>query len=205
MNATFSTRRHQNRSARFLLGIAVLAGLPGATAAPPAERTLVHAVADGDQNRILVRWMTEETTSPRYRYYDVDRREADSLSFVQLNDDPIGPAQTAAEIEAIFTAPGRSDALGWIQDSLGDDYANDLLLMQSPNATSSEKAQAALLPDLNYGVALAFGLGWLDETVTPGVTYVYEVWGLDDQGFRVERLGRATATAGSPPSLQPVQ
>ena len=33
--------------------------------------------------------------------------------------------------------------------------------------------------------ALALGVGWLDETGDVGETYVYEVWGLDDLGFRV--------------------
>ena len=204
MTISCTGSRRAASTALALCCAAAMALMAPAAAAPPEERTIVHAVADADQQRILVRWTSLEAPAPRYTYYEVDRREAGSLSFVRLNDDPIGPLDTAAAIQAVFTAPGRSDALTGILNSLGDDYASDLLRMRGPDASSMDRAQANLLPDLNYGVALAFGLGWLDETVIPGETYVYEVWGLDDLGFRVERLGRATATTGEPPTLEPV-
>jgi mono/diheme cytochrome c family protein len=184
-------------SSGLFLGLGLTALLvPGApSAGPPAERTTVAAVADMDSDSILVRWRTVDGTQ-RYINYDVLRRAADEADFVQLNDDPILPLETAAEIEAVFTAPGRDDALASIQEIFGVDYASDLLTLQGPEAPPEAPLQLRLLPEQNFAAALALGLGWLDETTTPGETYVYEVWGLDDPGARVERLGRATAIAG---------
>jgi hypothetical protein len=169
-------------------------------AEPPVERTVVVAVADADEPRVLVRWRSVEGVK-RYDYYDVFRRDADAGEFFQLNGDPIGPLTDVASIEAVFTAPGRADALGWIQDTLGESYASELLRLQGPDAPVHATAQLVFLPDQNYGAALALGLGWLDETVTMGETYVYEVWGVDNLGYPVERLGRASATAGAPGAL----
>jgi hypothetical protein len=173
--------RRTARKALFDLGrssgaILLLALSAASRAEPPAERTIVAAVADADAARILVRWRTEEGTA-RFSHYDVLRREADAPDSAQLNDDPIGPLVTVADIEAVFNAPDRADALGWITESLGADYAADLLRMHGPDAPP--EAELQLL----------------------GTIYVYEVWGLDAEGFRVERLGRATATAGMPDVL----
>ena len=181
--------------------IPIAATIAGALAEPASERTIVQAVADASANRVLVRWAIVEGTAKRYTWYDVLRRTSSQTSFAKLNPGPIGPLTTVAAIEAAFTAPGRADALAAIQASLGPGYAGALLAMQEPGVTGAAKGQAKLLPDQNYGAALAFGLGWLDETVLPGTTYVYEVWGLDPQGFRVERLGSAIATAGTPPPI----
>ena len=75
------------------LSLALLIGVAGpALSEPPAERTLVHAVADTD--RILIRWLQVEGTEHRFTHYDLLRREADQTSFVVLNDDPIGALST---------------------------------------------------------------------------------------------------------------
>jgi hypothetical protein len=132
------------------------------------------------------------------------RREAGETSLVQLNGDPIGGLETVAEIEALFTAPGYEDALAAIQTSLGGDYASDLLLLRQGGTTEDDAARSLLLPDQNYGAAITFGFGLMDDSVAAGTTYVYEVWGLDDLGFREERLGRAVATAGAPVPPGPV-
>jgi hypothetical protein len=171
-----------------------------ALAEPPAERTVIVAVADADDARVLVRWRTLEGIK-RYDFYDVLRRDADDDTFSKLNALPVGALTDVASVEAVFTAPGRADALGWIQETLGSEYAGELLRLQGPDAPAQAKAQLVFLPDQNYGAALALGLGWLDETVTMGETYVYEVWGVDGDGFPVERLGRASATAGAPGAL----
>jgi hypothetical protein len=181
--------------------VSIAATPAGLFAEPASERTIVQAVADASANRVLVRWAVVEGVARRYTWYDVLRRTSSQSSFSKLNPDPIGPLTTVAAIEAVFTAPGRSDALFGIQASLGPGYAGALLAMQEPGVTGAAKGQLKLLPDQNYGAALALGLGWLDETVLPGTTYVYEVWGLDPQGFRVERLGGASATAGTPPPI----
>ena len=174
--------------------VSIAATIAGVLAEPASERTIVQAVADASANRVLVRWAIVEGTAKRYTWYDVLRRTSSQPSFAKLNPDPIGPLTTVAAIEAAFTAPGRADALAGIQASLGPGYASALLAMQEPGVTGAAKGQVKLLPDQNYGAALALGLGWLDETVLAGSTYVYEVWGLDPQGFRVERLGSAVAT-----------
>jgi mono/diheme cytochrome c family protein len=83
-------------------------------------------------------------------------------------------------------------------------YGSSLLMIQSPNAPDTARMQFKLLPDRNYGAAIALGLGLMDDSVSNGTTYVYEVWGLDTLGLRQERLGRATATAGSPDPLPAV-
>lgn len=194
-------RRPMRRAA--IAGL-LLASAGAAFAQAGGERTLVQAVADADQPRILVRWMSVEGTGRRHAIHDVLRRPAAGGAPVKLNAAPIGALTTAAAIEAVFTAPGRADALAAIVDGLGPDYAQAILEMQAPDAPGMAPMQKKLLPDLNYGVAMALGMGFLDETVTLGEPYVYEVWGLDAQGFRVERIGRATATAGSPPALSPV-
>lgn len=175
--------------------VACAAGfLPGlADATPP--RHVVNAVADGGQARILVRWSQLDGDALRHRAFDVLRRTADETAFLALNDEPITPLATAAEIVAAFTAPGRGDALLSIVETLGDDYANRLLELQSPAAEGSALIQARLLPDQNYGAAIALGVGFMDESVVPGTTYVYEVWGVDARGVRLERLGTASATA----------
>jgi mono/diheme cytochrome c family protein len=174
--------------------------LTASRAEPPEERTVVTAVADSMLDRILVRWRTEEGIS-RYSHFDVLRREADDVVFITLNAEPLGPLQTVAEIESVFDAPGRGDALAGIQDKFGLDYAADILRMQALDAPSEAMMQLRLLPEENYGAALALGKGFLNETVVAGTTYVYEVWGLDGIGARVERIGRATATAGAPEPL----
>lgn len=169
-------------------------------AEPPAARHVVHAVADADAPRILVRW--NQLDGPRrFTHYDVLRRAANDTTPVQRNADPVGPFATAAAITALFSAPANADALLSIQQTFGADYANDLLALQDPAPGTSAVLQAQSLPDLNYAAAVALGLGFLDDGVIPGTTYVYEVWGLDAHGFRVERLGRASATAGSPFAL----
>jgi len=180
-----------------LLAVLAVSTVP---AEPPVERTLVVAVADADQDRVLVRWRTLEGTQ-RYRYYDVLRRDAEGEEFFLLNPEPIGPLADAASIQAVFTAPGRADALAWIQETLGPEYANELLRLQGSDPPREAAAKLTFLPDQNYGAALALGLGWLDETVVDGETYVYEVWGVDELGYPAERLGRASATAGSPWAL----
>lgn len=168
-----------------------------AGAEPPLARHVVEAVADGAAPRILVRWNQLEGPR-RFTHYDVMRRRADDAAPVRLNPAPVGALTTAAGIEAVFTAPGRGEILAAILETFGASYAEKLLQLANPAPGTSEPAQARLLPDLNYGAALALGLGYLDEAVVPGTTYVYEVWGLDSKGFRMERLGRATATALSP-------
>jgi mono/diheme cytochrome c family protein len=183
---------------------AILLAAGPAPAEPPLERTLVSAVADGTLDRILVRWLQVEGTERRFTHYDVMRREAAQTAFTQVNQDPVGAMATVAEIQALFTSPGYEDVQASIQDSFGPDYASSLLLMQSTAAGDTETAQYRLLPDLNYGAAIAFGFGFMDDTVVNGTTYVYEVWGLDELGYRIERLGRATATAGSPDPFEEV-
>jgi len=172
----------------------------GAPAEPPVERVVVVAVADADGDRVLVRWQTLEGVR-RYDAYHVMRRHSDDTSWLRLNDDPITALTDAASIEAVFQAPGRADALGWIQETFGPSYATELLRLRSADAPDEARIQQVLLPDQNYGAALALGLGFLDETVVNGETYVYELWGADGQGYAVERLGRASATAGQPGAL----
>lgn len=190
------------RSLLFFCAFAALglASIPSAEADPAVARHVVHAVADGDTPRILVRWNQLDGVK-RFTYYEVRRRAADQVDAVAINIDPIGPMTTAAAIEALFTNPANADALAQIVETLGADYANDLLGLQNPAPGTAAVAQAQTLPDLNYGAAIALGLGLLDESVVLGTTYVYEVWGLDANGFPSERLGRATATAGSPALL----
>ncbi len=192
---------------RVALGIAVLLG--GTTAAvlaePAAERTVVEATAETGTSRVLVRWRTLDGAR-RFTHVDVMRRAAHEALFTRLNLEPLGPLTSAAAIEAVFTAPGRADALAGIVASLGPDYATDLVaIAQAGLSGGAPTAQAVLLPDLNYGAALALGLGYLDENLPAGATYVYEVWGVDALGKRVERLGRATATVGSPAVPAPPQ
>ncbi len=170
-------------------------------AEPPVERTIVTATADAAMNRVLVRWQQVEGSGKRFTHYNVLRREAGASTLAPLNLQPIGALTTVAELEALFTLPGLADALAAIQETFGTDYASDMLALQSPGAGETERLQLALLPDLNYGAALALGLGWMDDTVVAGTSYVYEVWGLDPLGFPEDRLGRATATAGAPQPL----
>ncbi len=190
---------------RRALSLMTVAGLlatgAAALAEPPGERTIVTATSDAGADRILIRWQQVEGTAKRFTHYSVLRRAAGESVLAPLNLQPIGALTTVAGIEALFTDPDLADALAAIQDAFGLDYASDLLALQSPSATDMERTQRALLPDLNYGAALALGLGWMDNTVVPGTTYVYEVWGLDALGFAEERLGRATATAGAPAPL----
>ncbi len=172
-------------------------------AEPPADRTMVAAVADAASNRILVRWSTEEGT-PRYTYFDVMRRRNDEAAFTRLNTDPIGPLTSVLAIEEVFSNPphpDRADALASIQLSFGADYASDILAMQSATAPPEAQLQRRMLPEQNYGAAIAMGVGLMDETAVLDSTYVYEVWGLDALGAAVERLGRATATSGAPDPL----
>jgi len=173
----------------------LLAAASPVGAAPPAERLVMTAVADADDARILVRWRVEEGT-PRYALFDLLRREASEIEFALLNTDPIAPRTSVAEIQAVFTAPGRADALAEIQAVLGPDYASHLARLGALDPAPEAEMQRRLLPEWNYGAALVLGQGWLDEAVISGTTYVYELWGLDALGFRLERLGRATATAG---------
>ncbi len=177
-----------------LLALSISAGV-SAHSEPALTRHLVNAVADGSQPRILVRWTEVDGPAPRFAYYDVLRRTANETAFTQLNDEPVRALVTAADIIAVFTAPGRSDALTSIIDKLGPDYAEKLLQIQAGNASGNDLTQRQLLPDQNYAAAVAMGLGAIDDSVTAGVTYVYEVWGLDGRGTRQERLGSASATA----------
>ncbi|MEE4299304.1 MAG: cytochrome c, partial [Pseudomonadales bacterium] len=167
-------------------------------------RFLVHAVADADQPRVLVRWAQIEGGDDVYRNYDVLRRTKDESSFSILTTLPVVPLTTAVEIEAVFLDPANADALGWIQDAWGADYASDILVVNTPPLTDDLKFRRIKLAEQNYAAAIAMGLGFMDDAVVNGETYVYEVWGLDEQGFRVERLGRASATAGQPPVLDVV-
>ena len=196
-------RRQARRVGVFLSAVLLLAVGP-VGAEPPSERTLVSAVADQDLDRILVRWLQVEGAERRYTHYDVMRREAGQATLVQINQDPVGALTTMAGIQALFTSPGYEDALASIQDSLGPDYAGYLLQMQATASGDTASAQYRLLPDLNYGAAIAFGFGLMDDGVVNGTTYVYEVWGLDELGFRAERLGRASATAGAPELFEEV-
>jgi mono/diheme cytochrome c family protein len=189
---------------RLLLALmAALAAAP-VLAEPPTERTLVHAVADADRDRIFVRWLQVEGTVQRFSHFEVLRRESNETALMPLNVDPIGAMTSVAEIQALFATPGYEDAWSTIQLTLGSDFANELLAVQQPSRTEPQTVQYRLLPDNNYGAAIAFGFGWMDETVSAGRTYVYEVWGLDTLGFREERLGRAVATAGTPVLPAPV-
>ena len=178
-----------------VLSLLAFLALAPAGAQPAPTRHVVNAVADGAQPRILVRWSEYDGGAPRFRLFDLLRRRADELSFTQLNDEPIHPAPTAAEIVAAFTAPGRAEALAAIVDVLGPDYAAGLLRLQSPAAQGNDLLQLRMLPDQNFVASLVLGLGFVDDGVLPGTTYVYEVWGLDERGSRVERLGSASATA----------
>jgi hypothetical protein len=183
-----------------LAALAALAAAAPAAAEPPVARHLVVAVADASQPRILVRWNQLEGAR-RFTHYDLLRRRADLTDFATLNAEPLGPLATASEIETVFGLPGRTAAKESILATFGADYANDLLALQNPAPGTDQELQARLLPDLNYGAAVALGLGFIDEPLPWGDTYVYEVWGLDAKGFRVERLGRASATVGSPELL----
>jgi len=194
--------KHRGRSRAVLVVVLLAAGLVAAE--PPSERTLVSAVADAGLDRILVRWLQVEGAERRFSHFDVLRREADQTTLAQINLDPIGAMTSAAEIQTLFNSPGNETVLASIQDSLGSDYAGKLLQMQATAAGDTATAQYRLLPDLNYGAAIAFGFGFMDDGVVNGTTYVYEVWGLDALGYRVERLGRATATAGAPELFEEV-
>lgn len=187
-----------------ILALLVAAAGSARAAEPPVARHTVHAVADGEHLRILVRWNQLEGAT-RYSYFDVLRRSASATDFTQVNADPIGPMTTAAEIEALFNAPENARVLADVVASFGPAYASALLALRTPAAGSDQTMQAKLLPDFNFGAAIALGLGFMDANVVAGETYVYEVWGLDAQGFRTERLGRATATAGTPASLLAVE
>jgi len=169
-----------------------------ALAAPPVVEIAVSATADTAADRILVRWQPVGGVIP-YTHFDVLRRTADAASFAPLNAVPIGAYTSAAAIETQFTVPGRSGALADILASYGPDYASDILSIMAA-ATEPDRT---FLPDQNYVAAIVMGLGWLDESVTAGTTYVYEVWGLDVQGFRVERLGQAIATGRQPAAIPP--
>ncbi|RMF75522.1 MAG: cytochrome c, partial [Acidobacteria bacterium] len=190
-----------------LIGLTLALGLMlGAQALAQNDNTrfLVHAVADADQARILVRWAQIEGGADAYRYFDVLRRAKDESSFVLLSQLPVVPLGNTAEIEALFEDPANADALGWIQEAWGTDYAQDILELNTPPLTEDLLFRRIKLAEQNYAAAIAMGLGFMDSSVTLGETYVYEVWGLDDKGFRVERLGRAGATAGQPVVLDVV-
>jgi len=167
-------------------------------AGPPIDRTFVAAVADDTSDRILVRWRIVDGPT-RHSHFHVLRREATATEFEQLNDDPVGALATVAAIQAEFTAPGRGDALQQIQDDLGPDYAEQILDADPQNEIL--QLQRALLPEVNYVAAVVLGRGFIDETAVNGTTYLYEVWGADAEGFPEERIGRASATAGSPDPL----
>lgn len=184
------------------IALAAAAVLAAALAEPPSERTLVAAVADASSPRILVRWRADEG-SARFTFYDVLRRLPGEGAFTQLNAEPIGPLTNAVAIGEVFTPLARADALAAIQSSFGTDYANDILALQAPGAPSEARLQRRLLPEQNYGAALSLGTGFMDESAVLGQTYVYEVWGLDAAGTRIERLGRATATSGTRDPLPP--
>jgi mono/diheme cytochrome c family protein len=171
-------------------------------AEPPSARHTVQAVADVGSSRILVRWLQVEGAAKRFQYHEVLRREASGTEMVTLTAYPIGPATTVAGVEAIFNTPGYEDALAEIVETLGAGYATELLRMQSPAASDDDRARLRLLPDLNYGAAVALGLGLVDDTAVSGTRYVYEVWGVGTGGLRVERIGRASATSGAP-DVQP--
>jgi len=189
---------------RSLVAVALCATVGAALAGDaPLERTIVQAVPDATLDRILVRWTTVDGGAPRFTHYDVMRRESDESVAQRINDDPIGALQSVAEIEALFQRPGFGDALADAVASLGPSYAGELLRLRQPGAPSVDRLRLQLLPDFDYGVAIALGLGLMDEGVVAGHTYVYEVWGLDALGFRQERLGRAVATAGAPDAPLP--
>ena len=81
-------RPAQIRSGLLVALVAALAPAP-AFAEPPVERTLVHAVADADRDRIFVRWLQVEGSVQRFSHYDVLRREASESALVPLNANPI--------------------------------------------------------------------------------------------------------------------
>ena len=137
-----------------------------AIAEPTTERTIVTATADASQDRILIRWQQVEGIDRRFTHYDVLRREASATTLTKLNIQPIGPLTTVAAIEALFDEAANAAALATILDSLGPDYASDLLAMQAADASGVEQFQQRIAPDMNYAVALALGLGWMDDTVT---------------------------------------
>jgi len=187
-------RRHRDgvRAGVAALGVAFALLLARMDAAPPIVEFFVSATSDADTDRILVRW--QPVGNSPYTHYDVLRRGVASSAFTQINPAPIGPMVSVAFIQALATAPANQDGLLMLQSSYGNDYASDLLSIMA----TQQEPDRTLLPDQNYVAAVAMGLGFLDETVTATLTYVYEVWGLDAQGFRVERLGQATATARQP-------
>ena len=202
MRAREDSTMHRRFLTRTILTTSLFAAVAVAAvlAEPALDRTLVAAVADDSTDRILVRWRLLEGDA-RYTHFDVLRRDASSPDFTQINDDPIGALDTVQLIEAEFNAVDRGDALTGITASLGAGYAAAILGMRALDAGEEALVQLRLLPEVNYVGAQVLGRGWIDDTALNGTTYVYEVWGLDEQGFRLERLGRATATSGSPLAL----
>jgi hypothetical protein len=152
-------------------------------------------------DKVLLRWIGAKETD-RFYGYNIHRREADSSTFVTLNASPIIPLTDTAKIRAIFEAPNEGQILADIQSILGPAYYNEIIKLRT-SGDKTDLARLAILVNTNYGVSISEGLGFLDKSVTNGIRYTYELWGVNNLGIEIERLGKVSVVGGIKTELDP--
>ncbi len=151
--------------------------------------------------RVLLRWAAMDRPSP-YTAFVLRRRAAADADLASIGPVPIQRLTDPAGIDLVFP-PGSAileDIDRFLIPGRGPTPGVALLALRSDPAPAA-RMQIEMLVSANYGVAIAEGLGFLDETAAPATRYLYELWGVDPAiGLTepAERLGKAWADTSQP-------
>jgi len=171
---------------------------------------------DNGQRKVLLRWYTTDGTNP-FEVYQLYRKDGGPFSpnpYTRIAR--VSELRADKSIRAVFEAHGDLTAGGSnpllddlfsILDRISDTPATtnnypDLLRLTLDAAKNDEYTgfRARQLVNVNYGVALVQGLGYLDLMVAPG-TYTYQLRALH-QGKELV-IGRLSIDTTNPTQLPP--
>jgi hypothetical protein len=160
---------------------------------PTCEETALAWATSEDAVLLRWRWPERCLGEATFRVY----RRLPGETFQLLAD---GITKVTDEGEAIAIL---GEHWPWIQEKFEVSTIAEFHAAMDDNPLA-----ATLLADARYPVALVLGWGYLDETATPGSTYLYHVEAVGDE---VHLVGEAEITAGqitpleAPNNLQVVQ
>ena len=173
----------------------------------PGARYLLSATQGGGATapKVLLRWSAADRPRPYpdggpYARYLVRRRAETAASLADLA--VVEPLTDAADIDALFAGGGtpdpstlREELTALLVPGVAPTLGEALLALRL-SADPGRRMQYQMILAGNHRAAMAAGLAYLDDGLTDGTRYLYEVWGLDDLNVAVERLGKIWVKAG---------
>jgi len=155
-------------------------------AALPLKAQSVRMIAASDTNRIILIWSHSETFSG-YNIY----RKSGGGSYQKLNSQPIRMVVNCSRLQEIL--PEGTPARAVVESLVGNNICQlPEILQRNENLAMALRGYAYLYP----GIAVAVGQGYIDSSVTSGVTYTYAIRGVSSGGEESGILDSTVVTAG---------